>query len=317
MRDVDLVASGYISFDRIVKIDRPAHVGRTSIVINQDSADIHFGGCSVNICYLLSKLGKQTLPIVRIGDDAEKQGFYQYLEKSGVRSEGVRHVPGTATSHAYLIEDMDGEHITLFHPGAMSGKHATPPDDAWFEKTKFATIIVGAPEDNLLVLEKVKRHNVPLIFGMRIDDVAFPVPVLKQIIAQTSYLFMNQSETEAVCKLYGIKEIQEMFALSSLKIIVTTLGSKGSVYHQVTHQGIKTDTIPAVPLDCVVDPAGAGDAYLAGFVYGLLEAKSVRICAEYGSTLASFILKAVGCTTNAPDLTSFLECHAKHYGGLR
>lgn len=315
MRKIDLVASGFISFDRIVKIDRPPQIGRTSVVLNANSADVHFGGCSINICYLLAKLGKNTLPIVRVGDDAQQYGFFKHLASAGVLQEGVRHVPETNTSHAYLIEDNTGEHITLFHPGSMAGHHAKPLDQRWFEQTKMAAIVVGAPEDNLLMLEQVKQHQVPLIFGMRIDKAAFPEAILKNIMAETSYLFMNQAESKALCEIYDIFAITELFALTKLKIIVTTLGANGSRYHQLTENGVSSGEIPAVKIPKIVDPAGAGDAYIAGFTYGLLENKPIRLCAEYGSTLASFVLEAIGCTTHAPDLKTFSHRHQQHYGG--
>lgn len=50
----DVLTSGYVSMDHIIKIDTPAKVGFTSLVTNQSNAQIFYGGCSVNIAYALS-----------------------------------------------------------------------------------------------------------------------------------------------------------------------------------------------------------------------------------------------------------------------
>ena len=49
----DVLTSGYVSMDHIIKIDTPAKVGFTSLVTNQSNAQIFYGGCSVqtgNVC---------------------------------------------------------------------------------------------------------------------------------------------------------------------------------------------------------------------------------------------------------------------------
>lgn len=53
----DVLTSGYVSMDHIIKIDTPAKVGFTSLVTNQSNAQIFYGGCSVNIAYALCRLG--------------------------------------------------------------------------------------------------------------------------------------------------------------------------------------------------------------------------------------------------------------------
>lgn len=315
MKSVDLVASGYLSFDRIVRIDRPAQVGQTSIVLNADSPDVHFGGCSVNVCALLGKLKQTTRPIVRVGEDAKEQGFFEYLADHHVLTDAITTIKNTRSSHAYLIEDPEGEHITLYHPGAMDGRFARPPQETWFKRTRLAAITVGAPEDNLQVLAAIKRHNIPLVFGMRIDEAAFPEPVLRAILAETVYLFMNQAETAAVCALYEVPTVQELFKQGRFKIIVTTKGAEGSTVYVKTGVQVDVLNIKAVPPACLVDPAGAGDAYIAGFILGLLEARSPRHCGELGATLASFILEATGCTTAAPEKAVLLARHDEHFGG--
>ena len=64
--------------DHIIKLKTPAKVGFTSIVENQSSAEIFYGGCSVNIAYELCKLGIDAMPLIRVGKDYESTGFKKF-----------------------------------------------------------------------------------------------------------------------------------------------------------------------------------------------------------------------------------------------
>ena len=47
----------------------------------------------------------------------------------------------------------------------------------------------------------------------------------------------------------------------------------------------------------VVDTTGAGDAFNAGFLYGLLKGKNLEDCARIGNYLASLCIQHVGART--------------------
>ena len=85
----DVITSGYVSMDRIIKLQSPARVGFTSLVSNKTSADICYGGCSVNISYDLCRLGVNSMPIMRVGDDYEEIGFKGFLEQAGISLEAT------------------------------------------------------------------------------------------------------------------------------------------------------------------------------------------------------------------------------------
>ena len=73
-------------------------------------------------------------------------------------------------------------------------------------------------------------------------------------------------------------------------MLVTTLGEKGS-------RVCSTDgemKIPVVPADQVVDPTGAGDAYRAGLIKGLVTGKPLEDAARMGAVCASFSVARQG-----------------------
>ena len=138
MKKYDVITSGYVSMDHMLKIKTPAAVGFTSIIENKTNSKIYYGGCSVNIAYALCRLGLNSMPILRVGDDYEEIGFKDFLKNGGVPTDGISRVEDETTSVCYLVQDNNGEHITIFYPGAMDGKYTHELDDQIARQTKQA-----------------------------------------------------------------------------------------------------------------------------------------------------------------------------------
>ena len=85
--------------------------------------------------------------------------------------------------------------------------------------------------------------------------------------------------------------------------IVTTLGEMGS---RVCMPDYGID-IPAVKPREVVDPTGAGDAYRAGLLKGLVQGKNIELCALKGSVCASFAVEHYGTQEYSISLEEFEE----------
>ena len=186
MRQIDVLTSGYVSMDHIIKIASPAKVGFTSLVTNKSNARIFYGGCSVNISYALSKLGMVSLPVLRVGGDWEENGFRAFLEEGGVPLDGIKVLPEEATSVCYLLQDNNNDHITVFYPGAMDGKYAAPMNEELFQGTRLGVITVAPEKDNREFFSKCRENNVPVVFGMKDDFDAFPEAFLKELLTGRS-----------------------------------------------------------------------------------------------------------------------------------
>ena len=271
----DVLTSGYVSMDHIIKIDTPAKVGFTSLVTNQSNAQIFYGGCSVNIAYALCRLGMCAKPVLRVGGDYESNGFKKFLEEGNVPLDGITELPEEATSVCYLIQDNHNDHITIFYPGAMDGKYA--------------------------------KHHVPIVFGMKDDFDAFPEEFLKRLLTGSKIIFTNEVEREIIEKIYGFEDITELFDIGEVEIIVTTLGKDGSLCYIREGDIIRQEKIGICKVDHVVDATGSGDAYMAGFIYGYLKGYKAEECCRLGGTLSYFILQSEGCCTNAPTEEQLLE----------
>lgn len=307
MRQIDVLTSGYVSMDHIIKIASPTKVGFTSLVTNKSNARIFYGGCSVNISYALSKLGMVSLPVLRVGGDWEENGFRAFLEEGGVPLDGITVLPEEATSVCYLLQDNNNDHITVFYPGAMDGKYAAPMNEELFQGTRLGVITVAPEKDNREFFSKCRENNVPVVFGMKDDFDAFPEDFLKELLTGSKIIFTNEVEREIIEKIYGFSDITELFGIGEADIIVTTLGKDGSICYIREENGIRQERIGICPVEQVVDATGSGDAYMAGFMYGYLNGYKPEQCCKLGGTLSSFVLQAEGCCTNVPDKEALLK----------
>ena len=304
---VEVLTSGYVSMDHIIKLKTPAKVGFTSIVENQSSADIFYGGCSVNIAYELCKLGVVSMPLIRVGRDYETIGFKKFLEEAKVPPNGVSIIEEDITGYCYLLQDNNNEHITIFYPGAMDKKYASGFNEELFKDVKLGVITVASIDDNIDFFKKCKKYNIPIVFGMKDDMEAFPKDFLKDILKESKIIFTNEVECEIIKKINGISDIKDLFIDGKVDILVTTLGADGSICYIRKGKNIIEKRIEAIRITNVVDASGGGDAYMSGFLYGYIKGFEPEDCCRLGTITASYIIQKEGCLSNVPDESKLLS----------
>ena len=307
----DVLTSGYVSMDRIIKIATPARVGYTSLVTNADNTQIQYGGCGVNVAVALCKLGHVAMPVLRVGTDWEQNGFKNFLMESGVPLDATSVLEGESTSTCYLIQDSNGDHITIYYPGSMDKKYAAPVSDEFYANAKYGVMTVASRADNEYFIDQCQKYNVPVVFGMKDDFDAFPEDFLKRLLTESSIIFTNEVERAIIEKLFNLSSIEDLFAIGKVNVLVTTLGKDGSVCYERTADGVKEHRIGICKVENVVDATGSGDAYISGFMHGYLQGRDVRECCKLGTTLASFVIQAVGCCTNIPSAEALDEAAAQ------
>lgn len=93
------------------------------------------------------------------------------------------------------------------------------------------------------------------------------------------------------------------------KIIITTLGKKGSLIEQ---NGQKI-TIKPVKVKEALDPTGAGDAWRAGFLAGITRGLDLRIAGQIGSVLSSYAVECYGTQEYAFTKKEFANLYLETY----
>ena len=123
-----------------------------------------------------------------------------------------------------------------------------------------------------------------------------------EIGALFGYSFLDKFDRRIVEDL-AITLLESGFVESSRGSIIVRAAEHGSlvVSHTVEprwlpafYQPVSDEDSLSAPIPKVVDPTGAGNAYLGGFAIGLLESSDLVTAAKYGTVAASFALEQIG-----------------------
>jgi adenosine kinase len=123
---------------------------------------------------------------------------------------------------------------------------------------------------------------------------------LGKCIDGSKIMISNDYELELIISKTGLDKKK---LLQRTGIVITTLGEKGSCI--LTRDGEKY--IPAIKPKQVVDPTGAGDAYRAGLIKGLVLGRDIEQSARMGSVCASFAVESYGTQEYRFNLAEFEE----------
>ncbi len=218
-----------------------------------------YGGTAGNIAYNLHGLGGDARIMATVGDDFGP--YHERLQALGLRTDHVRHVPGTFTAQAFITTDLDDNQITAFHPGAMNHSHSNRVADAGV--VQLAVIAPDGRDGMFQHAAECAAAGIPFLFDPGQGLPMFNGDELMRFIADATYLAVNDYEAQLLQQKTG----RSIDALArEVQALVVTLGGNGS---RIYAKG-EVHEIPAVPPSAVTDPTGCGDAYRAGLLYGIV-----------------------------------------------
>jgi adenosine kinase len=306
---VDIFVSGSLALDRIMDFPGlfsdhilPDKVHMLNVSFNVNGIVERFGGTAGNIAYALSLLGEKPRILATIGRDYE--GYFRWLDENGTATDGIKIIDEEFTASAYITTDRADNQITGFNPGAMK----RPSSFEFDEIDPRESIVIVAPGnlDDMKDYPRVCRaKGIPYIFDPGQSLPMWDGNDLAQAIEGSRVLVSNDYELEMISRKTGFGR-ERLIDLT--ETIVTTRGEKGSIVHT---KGGRID-VPAVKVDRAVDPTGAGDAYRAGLIKGLVQGNDLRYCAALGTVVASFAVECRGTQEYTFAMREF-EARLKEY----
>ncbi|MEW6119346.1 MAG: carbohydrate kinase family protein [Pseudomonadota bacterium] len=249
-----------------------------------------YGGCAGNIAYNLKLLGGEPVIMATVGDD-----FGPYagrLDALGITREAIRHLPGTFTAQAFITTDLADNQITAFHPGAMNFSHE---NDASRARDIGLGIVSPDGRDGMLNhCRQFRAAGIPFVFDPGQGMPLFNGDELLEMVGLADYVTLNDYEAELLQTRTGLS----LDALATrVKCLVVTRGEAGSRLHA----GGAVIDIPVVPARAVVDPTGCGDAFRAGFLYGITHGWDWETTGQLASVMGSIKIESRGGQNHAPD----------------
>ncbi|MFA4872533.1 MAG: carbohydrate kinase family protein [Patescibacteria group bacterium] len=264
----------------------PEKIHALSVNFVVEKIEVKVGGTAGNIAYNLKLLGEEPVIFSQAGRDF---GVYQkWLQRHRIASDEIRLVSRKDTTVAHIITDRDDNQIAALHLETMG-----VPCGITAQKVKRhlpVAMAIIAPGN---VTDMMDAARVYKTLGVRyIADPGQEIPLLSarelNYLIQGAHVLISNDYEFAQIK-QKLKQ-SEKEILRNVETIVVTLGAKGSLIYHRAH----TYTVKAVRPKKVVDPTGAGDAYRAGFIKGLVSGWSLPRCGEFASYIAKFPVEHYG-----------------------
>jgi adenosine kinase len=101
--------------------------------------------------------------------------------------------------------------------------------------------------------------------------------------------------------------------ISSAPLTVVTRGEEGSTIYDDENGSERLD-IPAAPIEEVVDPTGAGDAYIAGLIFGLARGFPLEVVGRVAALTAAYAIEHRGSQEHHYTPAEFAERYTSAFG---
>lgn len=278
---MSVLVTGSIAFDAI--FTHPGVFGEALEASDLNNVSLSFfstgyseqdGGCAANIAYNLALLGINHDVAALIGSDGNN-----YLGRMNMKGINTTRIQKSQlpTARCTLFTDSTGAQINAFYPGAMT-EHYTRPVD--LQDYQIIIVSPNNPDQMERWVELARDTSMGIIFDPGQAIHALSPDQLSKGFEHASVIIMNRAEHEASMDKYNDDIITNP---DYLGWIVITDGADGSY---VFHRGEQVAAIPVFEATEVVDPTGAGDAYRAGLIWGMLNGDIVQGC-TFGAELAA------------------------------
>ena len=263
---------------------------------------IRSGGDSFNNALDLVRLGNQVCYAGRIGGDAV--GTYLYNEgiAAGIDMSHVVHSPNPHTKMNILINDK-GERSFLYYPGTSAELCIDDIDFSLLDDCRIVTVggTFHLPrldgKGTAALFKEAKKRDVITAMDVTKDFSGRWNSVIEPCYPYLDHFLPSIEQASLIARSSDEKEIADFFLSRGVKNVTIKLGERGSYFKNAS---------TAFYCGCyqvpVVETTGAGDAFVSGFLTGLLKGFSYEGCVRFATACSAHVIQAVGATTGMKDL---------------
>ncbi len=306
MKDIDVLCVGIAVADVMAKsIDE---IPAWDQLGTFDHIEHHIGGCAVNTGCDLVRLGLKVAVSACIADDGAGAFVRQSLVDAGADTSGLVATGNAATSYTFVMIGSDGRRRYLHHVGANAHFTDADVDDNLIGRARLlhmgGSLLMPAMdgEPTARLLARARKLGVmtsmDTAFNPNVDSRALVEPCLPHLD-----IFMpSVEEAEAITGLTDPDEMLDWIAGHDVPMAGIKLGSDGCI---LLVDG-QRHRYPAFTVP-VVDGSGAGDAFMAGLLYGILHEWPIDRTIRFANATAAHCIQAIGCSTGVPSAETVLE----------
>ncbi|MEM2666619.1 MAG: carbohydrate kinase family protein, partial [Candidatus Bathyarchaeia archaeon] len=264
----DVIGFGALNVDKLYKVNKIAGPEEEGFII---SCEESCGGSAANTIVGLAKLGCKVGFIGKVANDREGKMLLKDFRMEGVNTKGIIKAKTGRSGVVMGFVDQKGERALYVDPGVNDTIRFEEIDLDYASKTKFLHLTSFVGEESFESQKKLVE-SLPEQVKVSLDPGELyarkGLQKLKPIISRCFVLMPNAKELAIMTGeedyVAGAKTLLD----AGVKIVAVKLGSRGCY---VTN-GRENHHIEAFKVK-VVDTTGAGDAFCAGFLYGLINNK--------------------------------------------
>ena len=257
-------------------------------------ADRIIGGAGTYIAWAASHFHKDLQLLSVIGEDFPAEELAA-LEARGVNLDGLEKRKGEKSffwAGRYHM-NMNARDTLATELNVLENYSPKLPEG--YKNPEYLLLGNFAPAVQMQVLEQLEKR--PKLVAM--DTMNFWMDIameeLKAVLKQVDILIINDEEARQLSGEYSLVKAARVIREMGPKYLVIKKGEHGALLFH----GESTFFVPALPLEEVFDPTGAGDSFAGGFMGYLAQEddhslESMKRALVYGSVVASFCVEAFG-----------------------
>ena len=277
---MSLLVVGSVAFDAI---ETP--VGKTDKII---------GGAASYISLAASYFTKKSKLVAVVGDDFP-QTFIDALEQKGVDTEGLQIKAGEKSffwSGKYHT-DMNTRDTLVTELNVLGDFDPIIPDS--YQDCEYLMLGNLSPQVQQTVINRLTKRPKLIVMDTMNFWMEIALDDLKKTIAKVDVLTINDEEARQLSGEYSLVKAATKIQAMGPKYLIIKKGENGALLFH----GKEVFFAPALPLEEVFDPTGAGDTFAGGFIGYIAKTddisfENMKNAIIYGSAMASFCVEKFG-----------------------
>jgi sugar/nucleoside kinase (ribokinase family) len=302
----EVVCLGILVADVVAKpVEAMPDRGRLLLV---DQMELHTGGCAGNAAIGLSRLGIRAGVVGKVGSDGFGDFYVTRLRKEGLQTEGVVRDRDTSTSATMVLVHADGERSFIHYFGANAALTADDIQTRWFEGAKVLHVagallmprFDGKPTAG--ILRQAREMGLTTALDTAWDGTGRWMKTLGPCLPHVDVFLPSIEEARMLTGRQAPEEVAQVLMDRGVKTVALKMGEQGCYLRTADGQW----TLPAYRVE-VVDATGAGDAFAAGFLAGMVKGWEPEQTARFANAVGALCTLAIGTTAGIRGLEETLE----------
>jgi sugar/nucleoside kinase (ribokinase family) len=290
-----------------------SHLPAAGELVTADELVLNIGGGAANAAVDLSRLGVRAAVCARVGDDIFGRFATETLVNHGIDVQALKVDPSRATSQTLII-NVRGEDRRFIHSiGANLGFTTSDLDPVLDPPPRI--LYIGY----FLILPGLDAEGLAARFARAraggtwtVLDVAIPaggnyLDPLRTVLPHTDVFLPNTDEAALILgETDPVRQARAFHSLGARRVVITRGGEGAIAVSDGLQVRLGAYSIP------FVDGSGGGDAFVAGYMAGLLDDRSELDCLKLASAVGASCVRAVGTTAgvfNRAEADAFIAGH--------